>query len=268
MSGVNSPIEENQSPTLVRGSVTGFEQGIAALAGLFTAGPLGALASWAAIRGVQGKWTPWFILGIPSAIAINGFNLGIFYAYSSIVDKSSEEAKEIRQPASIPPPLPELEAPATRSVTSPSSLYESGTAIDGQSVRVDLSSMRQVSKRGEVEFAYYLGNERISSIANCSEDTWVTLPEMKTHRPRSAATRNMINRVCRDISSGGAPTVSSYGAAIVFDPPSNIRSTPNGNILCSVTSRGTIPIKGREGDWYQTDYCGSLGYIHKGQVRF
>ena len=268
MSRINSPIDEKQFPTLVRGSVTGLEQGIAALAGLFTAGPLGALASWAAIRGVQGKWTPWFILGIPCAIAINGFYLGIFYAYSSVVDKSSEEAKVIRQPASVPPPLPESEAPPARSVTSSSSLYEAGTAIDGQTVSVDLSTIRQISKRGEAEFAYYLGNERISSIANCSEGTWVTLPEMKTHRPKSAATRNMITRVCRDISSGDAPTVSSSGAAVVFDPPSNIRSTPNGSILCSVTSRGTIPIQGREGDWYKTDYCGSLGYIHKGQIRF
>jgi hypothetical protein len=268
MSGVNSPIEENQSPTLVRGSVTGFEQGIAALAGLFTAGPLGALASWAAIRGVQGKWTPWFILGIPSAIVINGFYLGMFYAYSSIAEKSSDEAKESRQTTSSPPPLPELEAPAARPVTSPSSLYESGTAVDGQAVRVDLSSIRQISNRGEVEFAYSLGNERISSIANCSNGTWVTLPELKTHSPKSAATRNMITRVCRGISSGGEATVSPFGAAIVFDPPSNIRSTPNGSILCSVTSRGTIPIQGREGEWYITDYCGSLGYIHQGQVKF
>ena len=51
MSEVNSPLEDDQSATLVRGSVTGFEQGIAAVAGLFTAGPLGALASWAVIRG-------------------------------------------------------------------------------------------------------------------------------------------------------------------------------------------------------------------------
>jgi hypothetical protein len=35
-----------------------------------------------------------------------------------------------------------------------------------------------------------------------------------------------------------------------------------------VTSRGTIPIQGRQGDWYQTDYCGSPGFIHKEQIRF
>ena len=56
------PITPNTERVLVRNTVTGFEQGIAATAGLFTAGPAGALASWATIRGVQGKWTPWFIL--------------------------------------------------------------------------------------------------------------------------------------------------------------------------------------------------------------
>ena len=69
------PISSNTERVLVRNTVTGFEQGIAAVAGLFTAGPLGAVASWATIRGVQGKWTPWFILGVPGAVAINVVNI-------------------------------------------------------------------------------------------------------------------------------------------------------------------------------------------------
>ena len=69
------PISNNTDRVLVRSTVTGFEQGIAAVAGLFTAGPIGALASWGTIRGVQGKWTPWFILGVPGAIAINVVNI-------------------------------------------------------------------------------------------------------------------------------------------------------------------------------------------------
>ena len=63
----NDPVTANQERLLVRQTATGFEQGIAAFAGLVTAGPLGALASWATIRGVQGKWTPWFVLGVPAA---------------------------------------------------------------------------------------------------------------------------------------------------------------------------------------------------------
>lgn len=102
MSEVNSPLEDDQSATLVRGSVTGFEQGIAAVAGLFTAGPLGALASWAVIRGVQGKWTPWFIVGIPSAIAINAFYFGIFMLFGSAYFKMQEPSLKSATPSTNP----------------------------------------------------------------------------------------------------------------------------------------------------------------------
>ena len=66
----NDPVNDTQR-VVVRQSATGFEQGIAAVAGLMTAGPLGSLAAWGALRGLQGKWTPWFILGIPAATVIN-----------------------------------------------------------------------------------------------------------------------------------------------------------------------------------------------------
>jgi len=263
MPNIESPIEDGHTSTLVRGSVTGFEQGVAALAGLFTAGPLGSLASWAAIRGAQGKWTPWFILGIPSAIAINAFYFAIFYGYNSLANKPSEKKDEFQQVNPL-----QQEMPSMRTDVESPKIYIAGTAVGGQIVKVNLSTITSGPNRGEIEFVYYLGNERIPSIANCSEGTWVTLPEMTTHSPKSAATQNMVNRVCRDVLTGGGPAVSSSGAAIVFDPPSNIRSSPNGNILCSVTSRGSIPIQGKEGDWYTTDYCGSVGYIHKGQIKF
>ena len=68
---------DNSHRVLIRNTVTGFEQGIAAVAGLFTGGPLAAIASWGAIRGLQGKWTPWFILGIPSCVVINLINIAI-----------------------------------------------------------------------------------------------------------------------------------------------------------------------------------------------
>jgi hypothetical protein len=87
MSNQQSPTDNGDQAAVVRGEVTGFEQGIAALAGLFTAGPLGALASWAAINGVQGKWAPWFILGIPSAIAINAFYFGLFTLYLGVANR-------------------------------------------------------------------------------------------------------------------------------------------------------------------------------------
>ena len=69
-----------QERVLVRSTATGFEQGIAATAGFFTAGPLGSLAAWGALRGLQGKWAPWFILGIPASVVLNVVQLIIIAA--------------------------------------------------------------------------------------------------------------------------------------------------------------------------------------------
>ena len=81
-----NPITGSET-VLVRSTATGFEQGIAAMAGLFTAGPLGSLAAWGAIRGLQGKWAPWFVLGIPASVALNVVQLFIL---ASIVGVSGE----------------------------------------------------------------------------------------------------------------------------------------------------------------------------------
>jgi len=65
------------------------------------------------------------------------------------------------------------------------------------------------------------------------------------------------------------PGVSSQGVATVFDPPSNVRATPNGQIICSVRQVITIDLYGSsQNSWYQTDVCGEMGYIHDSQIRF
>ena len=64
------------------------------------------------------------------------------------------------------------------------------------------------------------------------------------------------------------PITSTAGAAIVFAPPSNVRATPNGAIICSVRSVTSINIYGSTNGWYRTDACGSMGYIHHSQIRF
>lgn len=61
---------------------------------------------------------------------------------------------------------------------------------------------------------------------------------------------------------------SKAGVAIVFAPPSNVREFPNGKILCSVRERGKINIYNLEGNWYETDICGSKGFIHSSQITF
>ena len=51
----------------------------------------------------------------------------------------------------------------------------------------------------------------------------------------------------------------------VFQPPSNVRNSPNGPIQCTIRAKSTINIYGYKGDWAVTDTCGSKGYIHKSQ---
>jgi hypothetical protein len=65
-------------------------------------------------------------------------------------------------------------------------------------------------------------------------------------------------------------STSKSGAGIVFDPPSNIRVSPLGTapILCSVQTKRTINLLSSNGPWYATDACGSIGYIHKSQIKF
>ena len=78
------PITNNVDRVLVRSTATGFEQGIAAVAGLLTCGSIGALASWGTIRGLQGKWAPWFIIGVPSAVVINVVNVAALAVIGSM----------------------------------------------------------------------------------------------------------------------------------------------------------------------------------------
>lgn len=145
--------------------------------------------------------------------------------------------------------------------------FYAGTAKGGQSVNVDLGSIRQVSA-DSIDFRYFLGATAIYAQANCRGGYWVTFPERRLNRPQSEATQRMIDKVCSYLGAGMAPPVQGPGRALVFDPPSNVRVTPNGPILCSIRSRQTINVYRRSGQWFETDYCGGNGYIHQGQLRF
>ncbi|MGK7873606.1 MAG: hypothetical protein AB4426_09940 [Xenococcaceae cyanobacterium] len=70
------------------------------------------------------------------------------------------------------------------------------------------------------------------------------------------------------IRAQGAGVTAPAGTALVFAPPSNVRATPNGTIICSVSSVRAINIYGSTNGWYQTDVCGAMGYIHRSQIRF
>lgn len=67
-----------------------------------------------------------------------------------------------------------------------------------------------------------------------------------------------------------APTIL---AAMVFDPPSNVRRSPNGKIVCWISEPSEIRITGSvpgfDGIWYYTDACdGQYGVIHQSQIEF
>lgn len=144
--------------------------------------------------------------------------------------------------------------------------YFAGTAVGGQNINVDTCFIARASYQS-VDFVYYLGNEKVISQANCNNGTWMTFPEKKVNRPQSQATQRMLNIVCNHRSSNFNSS-SSSGKAFVFDPPSNVRISPNGGILCSVNTPTTINVYGSVDSWYYTDVCGKTGVIHSGQVRF
>ena len=138
-----------------------------------------------------------------------------------------------------------------------------GQAVTGASVNVDGCSIRQVSERS-IDFTYSLGQMRIQAQAHCQENTWTTFHDRVTHRPQSTATQNMLNFVCDGQAGSGGVTNSAF----VFAPPSNVRTYPNGPILCTIRTQRRINLYGNEGAWFHTDACGRMGMIHNSQIRF
>ena len=63
------------------------EQIGAAGIGLLTAGPLGALAAWGAIRMFAGKWTPWMLTGIIAVVPLNLFQFAILGGITSSLNQ-------------------------------------------------------------------------------------------------------------------------------------------------------------------------------------
>ncbi|MBM0740184.1 hypothetical protein JOY44_00750 [Phormidium sp. CLA17] len=140
--------------------------------------------------------------------------------------------------------------------------FSAGTASNGQFIRVDIDSINRASARS-VNFIYYLGNERVFAQAHCDTRSWTTFPENQTQYPKSRATQQMVDFVCdrtRNVST-------TSRTARVIDPPSNVRATPNGRIICSL-ERTQIEVFEPTGSWYRTNVCGAKGYIHKSQIQF
>jgi hypothetical protein len=139
-----------------------------------------------------------------------------------------------------------------------------GITTEGQSVEIDTDSVQRNGQTGSwgSNFTYYLGGERIPAGAHCGQGIWNV--DGQDYSPQSQATRNMISLVCSIRHIG---EVEDLGSVLVYDPPSNVRSSPGGSVVCTlenmtVTSVYVEPRKG----WYSTRSCGG-GWIHESQIR-
>lgn len=144
-----------------------------------------------------------------------------------------------------------------------------GEASGGQSVTLDRSSI-SIASQSSVNFTYYLGDVQRVSQANCPGGYWTTFGDGAQHRPQSAATQTMLNEVCSYLSSDRSPDAT---IATVIDPPSNVRDSPNGNIICTISDRRQITVyryADADNQWLYTDACGANtdGVIHISQIRF
>lgn len=186
---IEDPITEGQTRTVVRQSVTGFEQGIAAGAGLLTAGPLGAVASWATIRGLQGKWAPWTILGFigaPVCLGVQLIGLGMFGTALDTVtpNRAPQQTSSIEQVQEAPTegkspsglfsnepqtfdPAPPLAPPA---VTSPGGAVGNGSCLFPNSHTGQMDQMvscrwvERTNSNGDTVHDIYIGGEVHTSV--------------------------------------------------------------------------------------------------------
>lgn len=68
-------------------------------------------------------------------------------------------------------------------------------------------------------------------------------------------------------------TIKYSKYAMLYDPPSNIRKKPNGNIICTLDAKKNIKIQripvlgNKEQSWFKTNECGKFGYINSSQIR-
>ncbi|MBW4540319.1 MAG: hypothetical protein KME43_14400 [Myxacorys chilensis ATA2-1-KO14] len=146
-------------------------------------------------------------------------------------------------------------------------LLNLGRASGGQMIKLDTESIQRNGRTMSwwAGFTYYLGDERLKAGAHCGQGVWQIEGEKKTYKPQSQTTRNMINIVC---SARHIEEKEDIGYMLVFDPPSNVRSTPGGAVKCTISAMRVISVYVEpRGDWFSTDACGGNGWIHRSQVR-
>lgn len=60
--------------------------------------------------------------------------------------------------------------------------------------------------------------------------------------------------------------IAQTNQGVIHTPPSNIRKTPNGELVCSIEVVTEISLYRYNHGWYLTNACGNWGYIHESQL--
>ncbi|MFM6395536.1 hypothetical protein, partial [Planktothrix sp.] len=152
-----------------------------------------------------------------------------------------------------------------------------GTASTGETVTLDTDSVSLWTPVGTGQFisaTYYLNNERIDATISCRNKSWVVEGDSTHYTPQSQATQNLISTACRiafnSQSNQSQPSQRTRERTwIVYDPPSNVRYSPNGEVLCTIRDKRRVWVSGNPvNGWYRTPACeGADGWIHESQIR-
>ncbi|MBE9144087.1 hypothetical protein [Planktothrix mougeotii] len=152
-----------------------------------------------------------------------------------------------------------------------------GTASTGETLTLDTDSVSLWTPMGTglfISATYYLDNERIDASISCRNRSWVVEGDSTHYTPQSQATQNLISTACR-IAFNSQSRQSNQSQQtrertwIIYDPPSNVRYSPNGEVLCTIGDKRRIQIRGNSvNGWYRTPACeGADGWIHESQIK-
>jgi hypothetical protein len=141
---------------------------------------------------------------------------------------------------------------------------------DGRRLRWIPRPLNRLST-SSLEARFQVDGEPRQAVLNCRLGYWQTLPGGVTSRPDSRGMRELFAKICSQLERLPASRISSLrGQALLFDPPSQVRTGPNGAQLCLLDQPREISVLGIKDLWLATDACGTdrPGFIHRSLVRF
>ena len=171
-----------------RAHANGAEQVLAGIIGLTLSGPVGAAASWAAIKGFRGKWFPWLLLGLPMAPICGFASLvltgGVLGGVGSLLNRPSPPTYTRPAPSSSPS-APTSTTTTYKAVCSYNSkppmkcnVYQTSTAATiswSDGLRQTYSVNRGVwsdKYGGKWQHTFYDGHNTLENLSNSNVINW------------------------------------------------------------------------------------------------